>query len=367
MDPCMKTYENETLLTSSVSRISGAIFLLLSVVLGLPGNAFIIWSILWKLRTKEKSVTCILILNLALADGTVLLLTPFFISFLTMSTWVFGRVICKTVYYICCLNMFASIFIITLMSLDRCLAVTRPYLAQTIRKKKVVLKMMLAIWVTAFLLAIPAFSYREVVEQASGKRQICVPCHGTKWGAIFHYSFETTVAFVVPFSVIVVSYALTLAKLRVARFQQRARTEKLILAIILSFAVLWLPYHMVNLIQVASNLASGSWALRLEHAWKVSRAGATALTFFSFSVNPLLYAFAAGDLLKAFGRDFIAKLLEGTSAWDASRKVRFKRELTRDQVNRGSRIESLEFQQNSEVKKNFNIQLPPILQDLETA
>ncbi|XP_030043818.1 leukotriene B4 receptor 2 [Microcaecilia unicolor] len=367
MDTCMKTYENETLLTSPVSRISGTIFLLLSAILGLPGNAFIIWSILWKLRTKEKSVTCILILNLALADGTVLLLTPFFISFLTQSTWVFGQVICKLVYYICCLNMFASIFIITLMSLDRCLAVTRPYLAQTIRKKKVVLKIMLAIWVAAILLAIPAFAYREVVEQANIKRWICEPCHGTKSGAIFHYSFETTLSFVVPFTIIVVSYALTLAKLRVARFQQRARTEKLILAIILSFAVLWLPYHIVNIIQVASNLASGSRALSLEHAWKVSRAGASALTFISFSVNPLLYAFAAGDLLKAFGRDFIAKLLEGTASWDVNRKARSRRDLERDRVKRGSRMESLELQQNSEVKKNLNTQLPPIFQDLETA
>ncbi|XP_029437783.1 LOW QUALITY PROTEIN: leukotriene B4 receptor 2-like [Rhinatrema bivittatum] len=367
MDPCMKTYENETLLTSSVSRITGTVFLLLAALLGLPGNAFIIWSILWKLKAKEKSVTCILILNLALADGTVLLLTPFFISFLALSTWVFGQLVCKMAYYICCLNMFASIFIITLMSLDRCLAVTRPYLAQSIRKKKVVLKIMVAIWISAILLAIPAFSYREVVEEVSSRRRICEPCHGTKRGAIFHYSFETTVAFIVPFTIIVVSYALTLAKLRGARFQQRARTEKLILAIILSFAVLWLPYHVVNTIQVASNLASGSRALRLQHAWKVSRAGATALAFFSCSVNPLLYAFAAGDLLRAFGRDFIAKLLEGTSAWDGTRKARSRRDLTRDQVNRGSRMESMEFQQNSEVKKDFSAELPPILQGQEAA
>ncbi|XP_069094379.1 leukotriene B4 receptor 1-like [Pleurodeles waltl] len=359
MNHCMRSFDNETLVTSPVSSISGTVVLLLAALIGIPGNVFIIWSILWKMRGKEKSVTCILILNLAVADGTVLILTPFFITFLIMRTWVFTRVTCKIVYYLACVNMFASIFIITLMSLDRLLAISRPYMVQSIRKKHVARKVLLGIWVAAMLLSIPAFVYREVVEEASTKRLICEPCHPSSHHTISHYSLETVVAFLVPLVIISTSYALILQKLKATKFRRRIRTEKLILAIVLSFIVLWLPYHVVNAIQVASRVATGNMAEKLKHAWKASRALATTLAIISFSINPVLYAFAASNFIRVFGMNFIVKLFEGTVG-ELHRRTRSQKDLEKDFINDVSKgAESQEFNRDNTLDISHSTKLPP--------
>ncbi|XP_042329774.1 LOW QUALITY PROTEIN: leukotriene B4 receptor 2-like [Sceloporus undulatus] len=310
---CTHTSGNSTLLSSSTSSVAGIIFLLLAATIGLPGNLFVIWSILWKMKPSQRSVTGLLVLNLALADGTVLLLTPFFVLFLIFKNWLFGVAICKVVYYLCCINMFASIFIITLMSVDRCLAVNTPYFSQAIRKKHLVIKILSGIWLAAILLSIPAFLFREVVTEPLQGRNICEPCHSRPSLAIFHFTLETVVAFVIPFTVIVGCYSAILIRLRGVRRRQGARTEKLIVAIVICFAVLWVPYHIVNMIQVASNMASGRTADKLGQAWKGGRAGATALAFLSSSINPVLYVFAAGNLIKTSGANFIAQFFEAAS------------------------------------------------------
>ncbi|XP_067399555.1 leukotriene B4 receptor 2 [Emydura macquarii macquarii] len=332
MNSCLHTSSNVTLLTSSVSSVTGTVFLLLAALIGLPGNVFVVWSILWKMKPSRRSVTCLLVLNLAVADGAVLLLTPFFILFLTFKTWFFGLAVCKGVYYLCCVNMYASIFIITLMSVDRCLAVSRPYLSQAIRKKRLVVKLLAGLWAAAVLLAAPAFVYRQLLADPSGRWLICEPCHATPGLAVFHFTLETVVAFVVPFAIIVGCYSAILVQLRGRRWRRRgARTGKLIAAVVLCFAALWVPYHVVNVLQVASNLASGRAAERLAQAWKAGRAGATALAFLSSSINPVLYVFAAGDLIKTSGAKFIAQFFEAASG-EAPRKSPSLRDLDKDTV-----------------------------------
>ncbi|XP_075768144.1 leukotriene B4 receptor 2 [Pelodiscus sinensis] len=332
MNRCLETSGNITLLSSPISSMTGIVFLLLAALIGLPGNLFVVWSILWKMKASHRSVTCLLVLNLAVADGVVLLLTPFFILFLTFKTWLFGVAVCKGVYYLCCVNMYASIFVITLMSVDRCLAVSRPYLSQAIRKKRLVVKLLAALWVVAALLAVPAFVYRQLLKDPSGRRLICEPCHATPGLAIFHFTMETVVAFVVPFAVIVGCYSAILVRLRGRRWRRRgARTGKLIAALVICFAALWVPYHVVNVLQVASNVASGRAAERLSRAWKAGRAGATALAFLSSSINPVLYVFAAGDLIKSSGATFIAQFFEGASG-EVPRKSLSQRDLDKNAV-----------------------------------
>uniref|UniRef100_A0A670J734 Leukotriene B4 receptor 2 n=1 Tax=Podarcis muralis TaxID=64176 RepID=A0A670J734_PODMU len=309
---CTHTSGNSTLLSSPTSSVTGIVFLLLAALIGLPGNLFVIWSILWKMKPSHRSVTCLLVVNLAVADGVVLLLTPFFIIFLIFKNWLFSLAVCKGVYYLCCINMFASIFIITLMSVDRCLAVNQPYFSQAIRKKHLVVKILSGIWVAAILLSIPALLFRQVVKDPSG-RYICEPCHPRPSLTIFHFTLETVVAFVIPFTIIVGCYSAVLIRLRGVKRRQGARTEKLIVAIVICFAVLWVPYHIVNVLQVASNLSSGRTAERLGQAWKSGRAGATALAFLSSSINPVLYVFVAGNLIKTSGANFIAQFFEGAS------------------------------------------------------
>lgn len=66
----------------------------------------------------------------------------------------------------------------------------------------------------------------------------------------FQYLFETIMGCLLPFTLINTCYSSVLCRLQSARFQRRSQGSCLILMIICAFAVFWLPYHIVNLIQV---------------------------------------------------------------------------------------------------------------------
>lgn len=155
----------------STSAQVGIAILTLAFVLGFPGNLFVVWSVFC--RVKKRSVTCLLVLNLALADAFVLLSAPFFLRYLAGGQgWEFGSAACKLVHYLSSVNMYVSIYLICLMSMDRWLAVTRPFLSQKMRNKRSLLVLLLGVWVMAFILSLPMPFYRRW-----DKNFICTPDH----------------------------------------------------------------------------------------------------------------------------------------------------------------------------------------------
>ncbi|XP_078063333.1 leukotriene B4 receptor 1-like, partial [Mustelus asterias] len=301
----------DNLLSSRPSTIIGSLILSLALVVGLPGNAFVVWTILWRMRRQRRAVTCVLILNLAVADGVTLLTTPFWIHFLVGREWAFGRVACKVFHYICCLNMYASIFLLAYMSVDRLAAVARPYAAARLRRKSLTRRVLAGLWCLAALMALPAPIYRDVGKGRVECRDLCEPRHPSPVHTAFHYLAETVVGFLVPYTVILGSYAVVSRRLRTLHSRRKSRVERLIVAIVVAFGLFWLPYHAVNLAQVGAEAAGQAW---LRDWLKEQRPMVTALAFVGSSVNPVLYAFTGVELIRSAGPNFMAKLLEVTTA-----------------------------------------------------
>lgn len=170
--------EDDSVVSNDFSTGMGALILGLVFLLGVPGNFFIVWSILARIR--RRSVTCILILNLALADGFLMILTIFFIIYLAKQTWVFGNAMCKGLFYLCNTNMYASIFLITLMSLQRLVAVVFPRKLSSIASRKIVRRVIIGMWILVGLIAIPSLVFRDVREDTDERnriRLVCAPNH----------------------------------------------------------------------------------------------------------------------------------------------------------------------------------------------
>ncbi|XP_063769574.1 leukotriene B4 receptor 1-like isoform X2 [Pseudophryne corroboree] len=289
---------------SKASPSLGIAILSIAFIIGFPGNAFVIWTVLT--RMKKLTVTCLLILHLAIADIMVILTAPFFLHLLATGSWTFGNIICKMCHYISCLSMYASIFLIAFMSVDRLLAVTRPLTSITTRTKSVVRKIIIAIWVLSSLLAIPMPIYRA--ELSISNQQQCRPLHSTPGHIIFQYAFETMTGFVIPFTIILSSYLCIGLRLRSAKFHIRNKTSQLVIMIIVIFSLSWLPYHVVNIMQVSGELSSSD---KLRKAAKTARPNTTALVFLSSSINPILYAFVGSNFIRTAGVGFMARLFEG--------------------------------------------------------
>ncbi|XP_077413278.1 leukotriene B4 receptor 1-like [Vanacampus margaritifer] len=308
--------EDGSVVSNDYSTTVGALILSLVLLLGVPGNLFIVWSIL--ARARRRSVTTLLILNLACADGFLMALTVFFIVYLAMQTWVFGTALCKGLFYLCNVNMYASIFLITLMSVHRLVVVVLPRKTSARLSRKIVRRVIFGMWLLVAVSALPSLVFRDVREDKdewNKTRHVCAPNHTLPRYVRFQYALETVLGFILPYAVIITSYVLIIRRLRQTRFRRKVRSEKLILAIVVMFCLFWLPYHVINMIQVAAEWYSEGSPRReiLEHIYKSSRAVTSALAFISSCANPVLYTFAGKSYIKKNGLGFMARLFEGTS------------------------------------------------------
>ncbi|CAL8376856.1 unnamed protein product [Gadus morhua 'NCC'] len=296
-------------LTPAPQRASAALgvaILVLAFVVGFPGNLFVVWSVWW--RVKKRSVTCLLVMNLAAADALVLLSAPLFLRYLLGGRgWEFGAAACKLVHYLSSVNMYVSIYSIGLMSADRCLAVTRPFLAHRLRTKRKLLGLLLGLWAISFVLSLPMPFYRSDCDCD------CVS-PGPRSGVehrVFQYLFETVMGFLLPFTFIVGCYGVVVNRLRTAMFQKKGQSSRLILLIVGAFGLFWLPYHVINVMEIYGVLQGDEAVVR---AADQGRPTLTAFAYFSSAVNPILYVFAGSSHIRAAGLSFMGRLFEGTNS-----------------------------------------------------
>uniref|UniRef100_A0A8C9X6A9 Leukotriene B4 receptor 2a n=1 Tax=Sander lucioperca TaxID=283035 RepID=A0A8C9X6A9_SANLU len=304
----------KSIVNTKTGTTMGALILSLVFLLGFPGNLFIIWSIL--ASAQKYSVTTLLILNLAVADGSLMALTPFFIVYLVLKKWVFGEAMCKIIFYLCLVNMYASIQIIMLMSIYRLVAVLWPQRITLLTSRKTVLRVLAVLWILVMVASVPAMIFRK--EKQEGTTLVCEPVHDKSSHVILQYMLEIVLGFLIPYGVIVVSYICILRRIRQTKFRRRIRSEKLILAIVLTFCLFWLPYHIINMVQVCCRGHSKT----LNLIWHKSRAVTSSVAFMSSCANPVLYFFAGKSYIRREGLAFMARLFEGTGLDSATRKSR---------------------------------------------
>lgn len=82
------------------------------------GNALVIWIILAHVRMR--TITNLFLLNLAFADLLMALFnTAFNFTWMLNSHWPFGTIYCSINNFVAHLTVFSSVFILTVMSIDR--------------------------------------------------------------------------------------------------------------------------------------------------------------------------------------------------------------------------------------------------------
>ncbi|XP_004869580.1 C3a anaphylatoxin chemotactic receptor [Heterocephalus glaber] len=131
----------------------------LTFILGLPGNGLVLWVAGSKM---QRTVNTVWFLHLTLADFLCCFSLPFSVAHLALhGYWPYGKILCKFIPSIIILNMFASVFLLTAISLDRCLLVLKPIWCQNHRTVRTACVICGCIWLMAFVMCIPVFVYRE--------------------------------------------------------------------------------------------------------------------------------------------------------------------------------------------------------------
>ncbi|KAF3833611.1 hypothetical protein F7725_024815, partial [Dissostichus mawsoni] len=252
-------------------------------VVGLLGNVLVMYGVVR--YTKMKTPTNIYIFNLALADALATSTLPFQSANYLMNNWPFGEVLCKLIIAIDYYNMFTSIFTLTMMSVDRYVAVCHPIRALGFRTPVKAKMINVLIWgKTVCMLKFPDPTwYWDTVTK------ICV--------FIF--------AFVVPVLVITICYGLMILRLKSVRLlsgskekdRNMRRITRMVLVVVAAFIICWTPIHIFIIVKTMVEIDNrnpfviASWHLCI------------ALGYTNSSLNPVLYAFLDENFKRCF-RDF---------------------------------------------------------------
>lgn len=142
------------------STLMTAVISLTVFMVGLTGNTLAIYVVLR--YAKMKTVTNIYILNLAVADELYIIGLPFLTTQNVFSYWPFGSFLCRVVMTADSMNQFTSIFCLTVMSIDRYLAVVHPIRSTKWRHPRVAKVVSAAVWAVSFVVVLPVVIFSDV-------------------------------------------------------------------------------------------------------------------------------------------------------------------------------------------------------------
>ncbi|XP_061631090.1 relaxin-3 receptor 1-like [Phyllopteryx taeniolatus] len=296
--------------SATLRALVSAVYLLVCVA-GLLGNLLVL--VLVKARGSgrdragRRATVNVFIFNLAMTDLGFVLTLPFWAADTLLDfSWPFGHTMCKLVLSVTVMNMYASVFFLTAMSVARYRSVAsalRPRGGRRGRTRSAAWAAG-ALWAGAASATAPAAVF-STVRRVAGER-LCLlgfPEGGT-WLALYHLQ-KILVGFVVPLGVVCACYLLLLRLLRMRgakQLRRRAHVTRSVTVVVLSFFLCWLPNQAVTLWGVLVKLNLLQW----DRAYYVAHTYAHPLTVClahgNSCLNPLLYC-----LLR---RDFRTRLKE---------------------------------------------------------
>ncbi|CAI5662706.1 unnamed protein product [Oreochromis niloticus] len=301
------TTDQSSALEAAVRHIQTASIVIycLIIIVGTLGNALVIYVTGFKMK---KTVDSVWFLNLAIADFLFTAFLIFLVISLSQShRWPFGELMCKLNTFVSVVNMFASVFILTAMSLDRCLSI---WVVVWAHNKRTVCKARLicvGIWVIAAVCSTPYATFRTLLEHNGAHVCGYSMTPEQKWSLNI---FRFLMGFVIPFLVIFVSYvAIGIRAMRMSRTRRR-RSRRIIFSIIFAFFICWLPFHVFNFIEVKHMTNPKTLAI-------VTIVGplTVSLAFLNSCLNPILYVFMCEEFIKKL-RQSICFVLESALAED---------------------------------------------------
>ncbi|XP_044189095.1 chemokine-like receptor 1 [Thunnus albacares] len=331
-------------LTRSLNIMSVVIYSL-DFILGVLGNGVVIWVTGFKMK---KTVNTVWILNLAVADFLFTAFLPFSVIYTALDFhWPFGKFMCKVDNTVRFLNMFVSVYILVVISVDRYVSVVGMSWAQNHRNICKASCVGLGVWVLGLILSLPYFIFRDT--GPSSDDETIINCYDNY---AFSDDFNTPsvnqlgllrfkamtiirflLGFVVPFTVIVSCYAVIIHRLRRnhTRASRSSRPFKIIAAIITVFFLCWAPFYIMTLIELWSYIDNTSSGV-IELVITIGVPLATSLAYLNSCLNPLLNVFMGQDfkdkvrksILNVFEtafREEVSRLHTDTKSVDTSQSL----------------------------------------------
>ncbi|XP_002735583.1 galanin receptor 2a-like [Saccoglossus kowalevskii] len=286
-------------------------FFTIIFLVGVVGNSLVLYVILK--NGAMKTVTNLFLLNLALADLVFLVFSvPFSASLYLHSEWLFGDFCCKLTIYLTYVCYEVSVITLTVMSVDRYYAVVHPMRSRIHRTLQRTLLTLVVIWIVCLIGSSHAIKVGDsvMILRYGTYQYTCL-----EWWSVEGRKQFITCGFVIfyclPLVTVAFAYALMARRLWVSvsptmgsddaqlrTVQTRRKIARLVLAVVVVFALCWLPFHIFQLLSIWINSYNSIYT----DGFSIFGQFAKVLAYSNSCLNPLLYSFLSDNFRKHFKR-----------------------------------------------------------------
>ncbi|XP_077149090.1 uracil nucleotide/cysteinyl leukotriene receptor [Ranitomeya variabilis] len=282
VDPCIQ----ETWLENALLSVC----YLLGLFVGGLGN--IIALSLFVRDRQPKSPSDIFLLHLALSDLFLLLSLPTRLFYhLSGNHWPFGSLACRLSGFVFYLNMYASLYFLAGISIDRYLAIVHPLNSVKFRKP------LHAHLTCGFLWTIVAFATAPLLlgRGAAMDETVCRLLY--RETPSLRALSSLSAAFAIPFLATVTCYGLILRRLRKGGDRKpKERAVKMVLLVLTIFLICFVPYHLsralYHVLMPGGESAAMLSPCDLRQGLALANRFTSCLSTLNAALDPLVYFFA---------------------------------------------------------------------------
>ncbi|XP_069804257.1 probable G-protein coupled receptor 33 [Dendropsophus ebraccatus] len=224
-------------------------FLLITFLFGLVINTLYLWILCFRMR---RTFTITWFSHLILCNVIFILIIPFMaVMFWFQPHWVLGEFLCKFINFLLSFSMYAAVFFLTAISIDRYWLVFHPhYYRKTMHTRQSSI-ICLFLWSLALLCGSPYLAFRRVHQEKNisicyndytltGKPNIEYEAK-VKWAML---SLRLLAGYFIPLVTMTICYLKIAFKIKKEKFTKSKKPYKIISIAIVSFFISWTPYHM---------------------------------------------------------------------------------------------------------------------------
>ncbi|XP_076135452.1 C3a anaphylatoxin chemotactic receptor-like [Alosa pseudoharengus] len=269
---------------------------LLTIILGSAGNSVVIWMVGVRMKPTASNVWLV---NLAVADLVFCISRVLTAISLGLRHWSFGVPLCQVNGLLKYTNMFCSVFLLVVISVDRALCIWRPLRAKIMRTVSLSRAVSAGVWVVALALSLPYAINRTTGLDSYNNTKCTMETMVSAGGRTGLYLVRFLFGFLLPFLVIACCYVLAGWGIRQSRLNRKMKILHILVLLVSAFFLCWVPYHALLLVKMVNS--KSQWV-------KLGLPVATGLSYFNSCVNPILYFCVGLDRQKNFKRSISGAL-----------------------------------------------------------
>ncbi|CAK1601229.1 unnamed protein product [Parnassius mnemosyne] len=246
--------------------------------------------------------------NLAVSDlivtFTVLLGAPDYFEY--------GQWTCKVHYFFIVVLWNNSVLTITVLSIERYMAIWYPLQFQLTPMWRRVLKIITAIWIMAILETIPELWTVDLVKL--NRSSICstVP---TPTARVIH-GFLGLITFLIPLAIMTFVYIMIALKVNITQksntsnkifnhHDNRRKLNKLVIILTLSYLLCWMPFFMMRVLLFA---LENYQLMALEKWWSLGQRVIYINSYFSVVLNPIIFSLISTKFRESLKRLWVTNI-----------------------------------------------------------